>query len=94
MTRDGLNTLKDIERQVCKLQKKVGNMRKRIYDFYTMEEDVLDRDAHGHLSDACEVLENVDMTMWYVVKTLQKAHKAEKELMDFYDGLLNDKSDE
>lgn len=94
MTRDGLNTLKDIEREVCKLQKKVGNMRTRIYDFYTMEEDVLDRDAHGHLSDVCEVLENVDMTMWYVVKTLQKAHKAEKELMDFYDGLLNDKSDE
>ena len=94
MTRDGLNTLKDIEREVCKLQKKVGNMRTRIYDFYTMEEDVLDRDAYGHLSDACEVLENVDMTMWYVVKTLQKAHKAEKELMDTYDGLLNDKSDE
>ena len=94
MTRDGLNTLKEIERKVCKLREEVENMKTRIYDFYTMEEDVLDRDAHGHLSEACEVLENVDMTMWYVVRTLQKAHKAEKELMDFYDGLLNDKSDE
>lgn len=94
MTRDGLNKLKDIEREVCKLQNKVGNMRMRIFDFYTLEEDVLDRDAHGHLSDVCEVLENVEFSMRYVVRALNRAHKAEKDLMDTYDGLLNDKSDE
>lgn len=69
-------------------------MRMRIFDFYTLEEDVLDRDAHGHLSDVCEVLENVEFSMRYVVRALNRAHKAEKDLMDTYDGLLNDKSDE
>lgn len=94
MTRDGLNTLKEIERKVSKLQKKVGNMRRRIYDFYTMEEDVLDRDAHGHLSDAREVMYNVKMSLLYVVRTLKKAYDAGKDRMDTYDGLLNDKSNE
>lgn len=69
-------------------------MRMRIYDFYTLEEDVEDRDAYGHLFDVCEVMDNVEISMVYVVNTLQRAHKAEKELMDTYDGLLNDKSDE
>lgn len=94
MTRDGLNTLKDIEREVCKLQEKVGNMKTRIYDFYTLEEDVLDRDAYEHLSDVCEVMGVAELNMMFVVRTLQQAHKAEKDLMDTYDGLLNDKSDE
>lgn len=93
MTRDGLNILKEIERKVCKLQKKVENMKMRIYDFYTMEEDVLDLEAHGHLSDVHEVMEIAEFNMRYVVRTLNRAYKAEKELMDTY-GLLNDKSDE
>lgn len=88
MTRDGLNTLKEIERKVDKLREEVGNMKVRIYDFYTLEEDVEDRDAYGHLFDVCEVMDNVEISMVYVVNTLQRAHKAEKELMDFYDGLL------
>ena len=68
-------------------------MKTRIYDFYTMEEDVLDLDAHEHLSDVCEVMGVAEFNMMYVVRTLQQAHKAEKELMDTY-GLLDDKSDE
>lgn len=88
MTRDGLNTLKEIERKVDKLREEVGNMKVRFHDFYTLEEDVEDREAHEHLSDAREVMENVEMSMMYVVRTLQRAYKAEKELMDFYDGLL------
>ena len=93
MTRDGLNTLKEIERKVCDLREKVGNMKTRIYDFYTMEEDVLDLDAHGHLSDVDEVMGIAEMNLFYVVRTLQKDYKAERELMDTY-GLLNDESDE
>ncbi len=93
MTRDGLNTLKEIERKVDKLREEIGNMKMRINDFYTMEEDVLDRDAYEHLSDVSEVMWVAELNMMYVVKTLQQAYKAEKEKMDTY-GLLNDKSDE
>lgn len=93
MTRDGLNTLKKIERQVCKLREEVGNMKTRIYDFYTMEEDVLDRDAHIHLSYACGAMKDAVPCIIDALIGLQKAYDAEKELMDTY-GLLNDKSDE
>ena len=94
MTRDGLNTLKGIERKVSKLREEVGNMKTRIYEFQTMEENVEDRDAYEHLSDVCEVMAIAEVNMMYVVRTLQQAHKAEKERMDLYDELLNDKSDE
>lgn len=69
-------------------------MKTRIYDFYTMEENVEDRDAYEHLSDVCEVMAITELNLMDVVRNLQRAHKAEKELMDTYDGLLNDKSDE
>lgn len=93
MTRDGLNTLKEIERKLCKFQEEVGNMSMRIYDFYTMEEDVLDRDAHMRLSYAGAALKDAVPCITDAILELRKSYNAEKELMDTY-GVLNDKSDE
>lgn len=64
-------------------------MKTRIYDFYTLEEDVMDLDVYERLSDVCEVMGVAELNMMFVVRTLQQAHKAEKALMDTYDGLLN-----
>lgn len=94
MTRDGLNTLKEIERKVSKLREKVGNLEVRFFDFYTLEEDVEDREAYEHLADARDVMYSAEMNLMYVVRTLKKAYNAEKNRMDTYDGLLNDKSNE
>lgn len=91
MTQDGLNTLKDIERKLCKFQEKVENMSMRIYDFYTMEEDVLDRDAHMRLSNAGAAMKDAVPCITDAILNLREAYNAEEELMDTY-GIINDKT--
>lgn len=64
-------------------------MKTRIYDFYTMEEDVLDRDAYMRLSYAGAAMQDAVPCITDALLGLQKAYNAEKALMDMYDGLLN-----
>ncbi|WP_308558843.1 hypothetical protein [uncultured Porphyromonas sp.] len=94
MTRDGLNTLKEIERKVSKLREEAERLRARIINFYRDEEDVLDQEAHIRLSYAGAAVQDAVPCITDALLGLQKAYDAEKALMDTYDGLLNNKSNE
>ena len=52
MTKQGLEKLKELATEVDKLREKADELETRICNFYRYEEDVLDRDAHMHLSYA------------------------------------------
>lgn len=94
MTPQGLNKLKGLAAEVEELISKADELDTRIRNFYGYEEDVLDWNAHMQLSHACAAMKDAVPCMNDALLWLQKAYDAEKALMDTYDGLLNDKSDE
>lgn len=89
MTEGGLKYLKRLEWEVHELQDKAEGLMTRIQNFYWYEEDVLDRDAYMRLSDAGAAMKDAVPCITDALIGLQKAYKAEKALIDMYDGLLN-----
>lgn len=94
MTKQGLEKLKELATEVDKLREKADELETRICNFYRYEEDVLDRDAHMHLSYAGGSMKDAVPCITDALIGLQKAYKAEKEDMDFYEGLLKKQDDE
>lgn len=95
MTKQELEKLKELATEVDKLREKADELETRIRNFYRDEEDVLDRDAHmsdwnAHmqLSYAGAAIKDAVPCITDALIGLQKAYKAEKECMDFYDGIL------
>ena len=89
MTEGGLKYLKKLVWEVHELQDKAEGLKTRIQNLYCYEEDVLDRGAYMRLSDACAAMKDAVPCIIDALIGLQKAYKAEKALMDMYDGLLN-----
>lgn len=89
MTRGGLRYLKKLEWKIDELRDKAEGLMTRIQNFYWYEEDVLDRDAYMRLSDAGAAMKDAVPCITDALIGLQKAYKAEKALIDMYDGLLN-----
>ncbi len=94
MTDAGLKNLKKLYREVHELQDKAEGLKTLIQNFYWYEEDVLDQDAHTQLTCARESMKDAISCMRDTRLELQKAYTAEKELMDFYEGLLNKEYEE
>ena len=89
MTQRGLRHLKKLEREVHELQNKAEGLKARIQYLYWYEEDVLDQDAHTHLTCARDSMKDAVSCITDALLELQKAYDAEKALIDMYDGLLN-----
>lgn len=94
MTQEGLKHLKKLEWKVHELQDKAEGLKTRIQNFYWYEEDVLDRDAHTHLTCANESMKDAISCITDALLELQKAYDAEKEVIAFYEGLLNKEYEE
>lgn len=88
MTPQGLNELRKLATEVDKLHEKAERLSVRIRRFYEWEEDVLDRNAHIGLSYASAAVQDAVPCLKDALLELQKAYKAEQELMDTYEGLL------
>ena len=89
MTREGLKYLKKLEWEIDELRDKAEGLMTRIQNFYWYEEDVLDQDAHTHLTCARDSMKDAVSCITDALLELQKAYDAEKALIDMYDGLLN-----
>lgn len=94
MTQRGLRHLKKLEREVHELQNKAEGLKARIQYLYWYEEDVLDRDAHTQLTCASESMKDAVSCITDALLGLQKAYDAEKEVIAFYEGLLNKEYEE
>lgn len=88
MTKQGLEKLKELATEVDKLREQADELETSIRNFYRYEEDVLDWDAHMQLSYAGAAMKDAVPCITDALIGLQKAYKAEKECMDFYDGIL------
>ena len=88
MTEQGLEKLKELATEVDELIRKADELETRIRNLYRDEKDVLDWDTPIQLSYAGAAMKDAVPCMKDALLELQKAYKAEKELMDFYDGLL------
>ena len=88
MTEGGLKYLKKLVWEVHELQDKAEGLKTRIQNLYCYEEDVLDRDAYMRLSDASATMKDAVLCITDSLIGLQKAYKAEKELIDMYESLL------
>lgn len=89
MTPQGLNELKGLATDVEELQKRASGLMMRIINLYQDEDDVEDLGAHEMLTKATVSLQKTAWRLGRAVKEIQGGYKAEKALMDFYDGLLN-----
>lgn len=89
MTQNGLNELRELATEIDELRRKADELETRICNLYRYEEDVLDRNAHIQLSSAGAAMKDAVPCITDALIGLQKAYDAEKELMDFYEGLLN-----
>lgn len=89
MTQEGLKELKELATEADELQRKADELETRICNLYRYEEDVLDRNAHIQLSSAGAAMKDAVPCITDALIGLQKAYDAEKELMDFYEGLLS-----
>lgn len=94
MTKEGLKHLKELATEVDELINKADELEIRIRNLYRYEKDVLDWDTPIQLSYAGAAMKDAVPCMKDALLELQKAYKAEKELMDFYDGLLNKEYEE
>lgn len=88
MTQQGLAKLKKLVWEVHELQDKAEGLKTRIQNLYRYEEDVLDWDALMQLSHAGAAMKDAVPCITDALIGLQKAYKAEKELIDMYESLL------
>lgn len=89
MTGAGLNELKELAAEVGELRDRVGKQMVRLTTLYLEDEDVETLGAHNGLTKATVFMQNAAWRLGQAVTKLQGCYKAEKALMDFYDGLLN-----
>lgn len=89
MAPDGLDKLKDIKMEIENIRDKAYSLMTDLHELYTMEEDVEDRDAHTMLTNAVSAMAGVVRDADRAIAETQGAYDAEKELMDFYEGLLS-----
>lgn len=89
MTLDGMNELKELANEVDELREQATKKLKRLLNLYRYEEDINAREAHSMLIKASESMKDVTWNLGRAVTQIQSAYKAEEELNDFYEGLLN-----
>lgn len=94
MTQDGLTDLEELVSETEELQRKADELDIRICNLYRYEEDVLDINAHLRLSDAGAAMTDAGQCINDALIGLQKAYKAEKELMKLYNVLPNEQDDD
>ena len=94
MTPQGLNELRELATEVDELREQVEKKLVRLLNLYQYEEDVEAREAHSMLIKAKESMTDVIWKIGRATKEMQKAHEFEKDLMDFYEGLLNNLHDD
>lgn len=94
MTQDGLTDLEELVSETEELQRKADELDIRICNLYRYDEDVLDRDVHMRLSDAGAAMTDAGQCLNDALIGLQKAYKAEKELMKLYNVLPNEQDDD
>lgn len=88
MTKTGLEELKELMMRIENIRDTAKNLMTDIHEFYTMEEDVEDRDAHMMLTNAVDSMASVVVDARRAMDEMQKAYKSEKALMEFYETLL------
>ena len=82
MTKQELEKLKELATEVDELIRKADGLEMRIRNLYGDEKDVSGWDTHIQLSYAGAAMKDA-------LLNLQKAYKVEKDVTDFYEGLLN-----
>lgn len=89
MRREELIDLKKLASEVDDFREKAENLTARIRGLFGDGVNILDRDAHLQLSYASAAMRDTIPCIAEALIRLQKAYKAEKTLMDTYDGLLS-----
>lgn len=89
MTLDGLNNLKGLATEIDELREQAGKLMVRLVTLYLKDEDVENLGAHDSLNKATISLQKAAWRLWHAVTEIRDAHKFEKDLMDFYEGLRN-----
>lgn len=89
MTPQGLNELKELASEVDELREKASGLMVRLITLYLKDEDVENLGAHNSLTQATVSLQKAAWRLWHAVTEIRDAHKFEKDLMDFYEGLRN-----
>lgn len=89
MTPQGLNGLKELASEVDELREQAGKLMVRLITLYLEDEDVENLGAHNSLTKATVSLQKAAWRLWHAVTEIRDAHKFEKDLMDFYEGLLD-----
>ena len=94
MTKQGLEELKELATEIDELREQAEKKLTRLLNLYHYEEDINAREAHSMLIKAKESMADVIWKLGRATKEMQKAHEFEKDLMDFYEGLLNNLHDD
>ena len=89
MAPTGLEKLKEIRMEIENIRDQANCLMTDLYELYTMEEDVEDRDAHTMLTNAVSAMAGVVRDADRAIAETQGAYKSEKALMDFYEELLS-----
>ena len=89
MAPNGLEKLKEIRMEIENIRDQANCLMTDLYELYTMEEDVEDRDAHTMLTNAVSAMAGVVRDADRAIAETQGAYKSEKALMDFYEELLS-----
>ena len=89
MTPQGLNELKELATEVDELRDRAGKLMVRLVTLYLKDENVENLGAHDSLTKATVSLQKAAWRLWHAVTEIRDAHKFEKDLMDFYEGLRN-----
>lgn len=89
MAPQGLSELKELATEVDELRDRAGKLMARLITLYQVEEDVENLGAHNSLTKATVSLQKAAWRLWHAVTEIRDAHKFEKDLMDFYEGLLD-----
>ena len=87
MAPNGLEKLKEIRMEIENIRDQANCLMTDLYELYTMEEDVEDRDAHTMLTNAVSAMAGVVRDADRAIAETQGAYKSEKALMEFYDSL-------
>ena len=89
MTAEGLENLKELASEADELREQAGKLMVRLVTLYLKDEDVENLGAHNSLNKATISLQKAAWRLWRAVTEIRDAHKFEKDLMDFYEGLRN-----
>ncbi|WP_297172741.1 hypothetical protein [uncultured Porphyromonas sp.] len=89
MAPQGLNGLNELASEVDELREQAGKLMVRLITLYLKDEDVENLGAHNSLTKATVSLQKAAWRLWHAVTEIRDAHKFEKDLMDFYEGLRN-----